>query len=542
MLKETRRQDLRMSGAFPDREGPDVLAVSPRLISVVRHKRLVVLVTACFVLLAALFSLFRGDSYTAVTKLLIDNKSLQLGRQDAVFARSEVDVPLIQNQIELLRSETIANQVIDVFKLTEDREFTSKRFGLFTSSADEEAQRRQALDSFKRRLYVGRVGDSYTLEIRFTASSPQQASDIANRIGTEYVGLVARSNAKVAQSASLWLRARLVDMGPNATVITEATPPIRKDGPGSIVLLCAALLVGLMFGTTGAFAVDVMDRTIRTQSQASAVTGTECFGIAPLTAGRNATGEAIRNPRSFFAHTLRRSLAAIREQSDTKTIGVTSMLPNEGKTEIAANLAQLAASSGSRVLLVDAATNSGRLSRLLAPDAQAGLIELLGKKTSWSKVLRATSNPNLRFLSLGQLPRASADPAITLAGLHHVLSEATALFDLIVVDLPAATLMADVRESAVAFDGMLLVIEWGRTSLDVLGSAMISQQELMQKVLGTILNKVDVEQLKTYDPAFSAFFEHRKLVSSAERPPRPAWLTKRFSWLDRWRSNEEGKR
>ena len=87
--------------------------------------------------------------YTAVTKLQIDNKSIQLGRQDAVFARSEVDVPLIQNQIELLRSGTIANQIIDTFKLVDDAEFGA-RHGLLTSwfptAQTPEDRRRMAIE------------------------------------------------------------------------------------------------------------------------------------------------------------------------------------------------------------------------------------------------------------------------------------------------------------------------------------------------------------------------------------------------------------
>ncbi|KRR14833.1 hypothetical protein CQ12_28615 [Bradyrhizobium jicamae] len=530
MLKETRQRHLQMARPMLDVEDGHVLAIPPGFGSLVRHKRLILQVTAFFVVLAVLFSLYRNDSYTAITKLLIDNKSLQLGRQDAVFARSEVDVPLIQNQIELLRSEEIANRVIDALKLIDDPEFLAAS-GLFGSSnalRSEEQQRRRALDSFKRRLYVGRVGDSYTLEIRFTARTPDQASNIANQIAVEYINFVASLNAKVAQSASSWLRTRMAGMGPNATVITAATAPIRKDGPSAIVVLCAAILVGSIFGITAAFAADLLDRTIRTPNQASLATGAECFGIAPLLSDQNVTFNAIRNPRSFLTHAIRRSLAAIRDQPNTKVIGVTSMLPREGKTEIAANLAQLAAATGSRVLLVDAATNSGRLSQLLAPKAQTGLVDLLAKSSSLGNVLWAVSESNLRFLPLGQMPTASASPLSSISALSHVLSEATPLFDLIIVDLPPATPMADVREAAGAFDGFLLVIEWGRTSRDVLESVMSGQEEFMQKVLGTILNKVNVRRLRTYDAALAAFFDQTKFA----RPANGSADSRRVTWLN----------
>jgi polysaccharide biosynthesis transport protein len=512
MLKEMHRSQARIARSVGEEEYGDVLRVPPRFSSITRHKRLIFRVSAFFVSLALLFAIVRHDSYTAVTKLQIDNKSIQLGRQDAVFARSEVDVPLIQNQIELLRSETIADQVIGSFKLADDPDFGARRNMLSPSlptAQTPEDRRRIALEAFERRLYVGRVGDSYTLEIRFTAGNPEQAASIANEIGSNYIKLLEQTNANVARSASLWLQGRLKDMGPNASVITAAIPPIRKDGPSSLAVLCAALLAGLTFGVTCAFAADVMDQTVRTPHQASAATGAECFGIAPLVKTRNLAFEAVLHPRSYLAHTIRRSLAAIREQSDIKVVGVISILPDEGKTAIASNLAQLAGASGSRVLLIDAALYSGRLSSLLAPEAKVGLNEVLQKQAAFADVLWGLSDTNVKFVPLGDPSRSGLHHPTTALGLQAVLSHA-ALFDLVVVDLPPATLVADVREAAAEFDGFLLVVEWGKTSLDVIEATLAGSDQIRRKLLGVILNKVDVRMLRTYDHSLSSLYDQKK--------------------------------
>ena len=513
MLKEMHRSRP-LAPSIGEDDRADILRVPPRFSSVKRHKGLIFRVTALFATLAILFAVVRHDSYTAVTKLQIDNKSIQLGRQDAVFARSEVDVPLIQNQIELLRSGTIAGQIIDTFKLVDDPEFGA-RHGFLTSwfptVQTPEDRRRIATESFERRLYVGRVGDSYTLEIRFTAAKPDQAADIANQIGSDYIKSLEEGNANVARSASLWLQSRIKDMGPNASVITAATPPIRKDGPSSIAILCAAILAGLTFGVTSAFAADVMDRTVRTPDQAHAVSNAECFGIIPFSRERNPAFQAVRQPNSHIVHTLRRALAAIREQSDMKVVGVSSMQPEEGKTVVAANLAQLAAASGSRVLLVDAAIYSGKLSRLLAPDATGGLSEVLQKRTPLAEALCGLSGTDVEFLPLGDPSRSGVHHPVGPAGLHEVFSNAA--FDLIVVDLPPVTLVADVREIAAAFDGFVLVVEWGKTSLDVIEAGLAGNDQIRRKLLGVILNKVDIGKLRTYDPALSSLYDHRKYAT-----------------------------
>jgi succinoglycan biosynthesis transport protein ExoP len=527
MLKEMHRSQTRIARAVGEDGYGEVLRVPPRFSSITRHKRLVFRVSAFFVSLALLFAMVRHDSYTAVTKLQIDNKSIQLGRQDAVFARSEVDVPLIQNQIELLRSGTIANQIIDTFRLADDPAFGARHSFLgpwLPTAQTPEDRQRAALESFERGLYVGRVGDSYTLEIRFTAGKPDQAANIANQIGSDYIKLLEEGNAKVAGSASLWLQGRLKDMGPNAAVITAATPPIRKDGPSSVAIFCAAILCGLMFGVTCAFAADVMDRTIRTPYQASAATGAECFGIVPLLKERNLAFPIVGQPNSYLAHTIRRALAAIREQSDMKVVGVISMLPGEGKTVVAANLAQLAAASGGRVLLIDAALYSGRLSHLLAPEAKVGLSEVLQKKAAFDDVLWGLSGANVKFLPLGDPSRSGVNHPIGSTGFEDVFSHA-ALFDLVVVDLPPATLVADVREVASGFDGFVLVVEWGNTSLDVLEALFAGNDQIHRKLLGVILNKVEIKKLRTYDRALSSLYDQRKYATYVGSGP-----ARRFTW------------
>jgi polysaccharide biosynthesis transport protein len=535
MLKEMHRSQRRSAPLIGEHEYADVLRVPPRFSSVARHKGLIFRVSALFAVLAILFAIVRHDSYTAVTKLQIDNKSIQLGRQDAVFARSEVDVPLIQNQIELLRSGTIADQIIDKFKLVDDPDFGARKGFLtswFPAAQTPEDRRRIAIESFERRLYVGRVGDSYTLEIRFTAAKPDQAADIANQIGSDYTKMLEETNADVARSASLWLQSRLRDMGPKASVITAASPPIRKDGPSSLAILCAAIVAGLTLGVTCAFAADVMDRTVRTPNQANAVTNAECFGIVPLTKERNPVFLALGQPSSHLAHTIRRALAAIREESDMKIVGVISMLPGEGKTIVAANLAQLAAAAGSQVLLVDAAIYSGKLSRLLAPDATGGLTEVLEKKASLADVLWGLSGTNVKFLPLGDSCRSGSHQSIGSAGFEDTLSHAA--FDLVVVDLPPVTLVADVREIATGFDGFVLVVEWGKTSLDVVEAALAGNEQIHRKLLGVILNKVDIGKLRTYDRALSSLYDQRKYA---------AYLGKgdatRFPWR-RARNGEKG--
>ena len=70
-----------------------------------------------------------------------------------------------------------------------------------------------------------------------------------------------------------------------------------------------------------------------------------------------------------------------------KVIGITSSLPNEGKSTISASFAQLSAHGGARVILVDCDLRKPSLSQELAPNATPGLIDVITDAASLDKVI-----------------------------------------------------------------------------------------------------------------------------------------------------------
>jgi succinoglycan biosynthesis transport protein ExoP len=84
-------------------------------------------------------------------------------------------------------------------------------------------------------------------------------------------------------------------------------------------------------------------------------------------------------PFSRFSESIR----AVKIAADTsimrssKTIGITSSLPNEGKSTVALSLATIISQGGGRAILVDCDLRNPALSLMLAPDAKAGLLEII---------------------------------------------------------------------------------------------------------------------------------------------------------------------
>jgi polysaccharide biosynthesis transport protein len=543
-LLESRRKTLTdFAYAQTERPEADESIVPLQIASLWRHKRLIAVCVIGCMILGALLILVRPVTYTAAARVLIDNRNIQLPQRDAVYAQSAVDLPFVQNQLELLKSEKVSLHVIDQLELANDEDFTGKSQSLISSwsgaisgdshetgdGAAAEAlarKRRFALRHLQQHLFIGRIGESYTLEVRFTSKTPQQAADIANGVVNTYIASQIAANNEAAQSATAWLRDRIRGLGPNARLITEAAPPVLPDGPGRLSIVAASVLAGTILGCVLAFARDLFDSRVRTPAQAALLARAECFGVLPTTSARRprrsrkatADGErgakkiracdvgfpvVIDHPLSPFAHTIRRlRTALIYEQADlVRTIGITSAAPGEGKSTVAVNLALTLAEAGKRVLLVDAAVYDSNLTRRLTGGAQAGLFEVLAGTAHPAEVIWQDAETGLHFLSSKQSPPNSDliwSDLIWSERLGEVLRTSLSPYEYLIFDLPSLVPFPDVRAASQALDALLLVVKWGATPSTTIDAALSASGSARAKLLGVVLNNGTVNDLRRF--------------------------------------------
>jgi Mrp family chromosome partitioning ATPase len=72
-------------------------------------------------------------------------------------------------------------------------------------------------------------------------------------------------------------------------------------------------------------------------------------------------------------------------------------------------------------------------------------------------------------------------------------------FDYIVIDLPPLTPVIDARAAASVVDCMILVVEWGRTKIDVVKHALDTAPNVREVLIGAALNKTNMDRIKRYD-------------------------------------------
>jgi polysaccharide biosynthesis transport protein len=210
------------------------------------------------------------------------------------------------------------------------------------------------------------------------------------------------------------------------------------------------------------------------------------------------------NPRSQFAETVRN----IRFASDvrmgdrpSRIIGVTSVLPGEGKSTIAANLATMMAAFDDPVLLIDADPRNPGLSRSLRMTGKPGLVQALMGKAPWRSLIQVQQDTGVHLLTC-ETPKLMSYSSELLgsATMRDLLSDLRAQFPTIILDLAPLGPVVDARVLLPMVDQVVLVAEWGKTPKDLLRATLASEPALTDKLLGIVLNKVDMVALREYVP------------------------------------------
>jgi succinoglycan biosynthesis transport protein ExoP len=344
-------------------------------------------------------------------------------------------------------------------------------------------------------------------------------------------------------------------------ILSPAAPPAQKSSPiGSLVLSIAGLLgIVLSFGV--AALREVFDLAFRTSGQVEEALRTPCLAILPavkpnVTAAmkkggsdqekmqlrsapdREAIGgrgprpagadvpqdkavsltnalmrHVIEKPFSGFAEGFRgikiaAELAAVIKQN--KVIGITSTLPNEGKSTVAYNLAELMADAGKRVILVDADLRNPTLARSLEPKPQIGLLELLSGHSDLQQVLGFDAQTGLSFLPAVIGPQfVHSDEVLSSDAFRRLVDQLRQRFDFIIVDLPPLGPVVDVRAAAQIIDSFVFVVAWGRTRINVVQRHLRSAPEVQDRLLGVVLNKADVKMLERYEHHYGNLYRYQ---------------------------------
>lgn len=192
-----------------------------------------------------------------------------------------------------------------------------------------------------------------------------------------------------------------------------------------------------------------------------------------------------RSPASEAYRTLRTNLSFFSLDKPLRTLVVTSPAAGEGKSTTIANLAVTMAQSGRRTILVDTDLRRPTLHELFDLQMSPGLTNLVMEEVG-DLPLQKTAVENLWLLSSGPKPPNPAD-LLGAARMEQIIAQLADRADIVLFDAPPVMAAADAAILGAKADGVLLVIQAGKTRRDHSERARELLEKAKVRIVGAAL-------------------------------------------------------
>lgn len=288
----------------------------------------------------------------------------------------------------------------------------------------------------------------------------------------------------------------------NAEIIETGRVP-EEGSTGRIPLLILGVLVGLFLSNITAILLEMQDRSLKTIPEIKQKFGYQVLGIVPLDTLENSQGGVVvqREPDSFVSEIYRMiqtNLKFLPIEKQPKVILMTSSVPGEGKSTVAANLAAAMSQLGRKVLLIDGDLRRASQHHLWQQNNQIGIKDVITKKVPLAKVVSQPMK-QLDLLSSGII---APNPLALLDSqeMSDLIATARQEYELVIIDGPPLAITADVLTLSKLSDGIVFVSRPGTVEDE---SAQLAQETIVNtnlsaKVLGMVINGVKPNEFDRY--------------------------------------------
>lgn len=203
-----------------------------------RHLSIMLLTFFVTIGAAVLYLIVAAPAYTATAKLVIDAKAPPVDVSAAAT--------IVESQIAILKSESLARVVIRKRGLAADPEFGApagglrgmvksifRLLGLMEPETEFSAMRR-TLRSFDRKLSARRVGLTYIVEITFDSGNPERAALILNTVAETHIAAQMEARFKSGLREEKWVKDRISELSTQASAAQNAVTEYETADAGKL--------------------------------------------------------------------------------------------------------------------------------------------------------------------------------------------------------------------------------------------------------------------------------------------------------------------
>ncbi len=207
--------------------------------------------------------------------------------------------------------------------------------------------------------------------------------------------------------------------------------------PKRNLIVLVGLILGLIVGIAFAFLREFLVYTIQNADEVERLTSLPIYGVIPLNKDKitkNIYAEAFRN--------IRTNLQFLPGNENNKIISITSSVSGEGKTTIAAALAEVLARGDKKVIVLDLDMRKASLHKEFNVTNDIGMANYLTMQNTLEEVTKETNVYGLEIITTGPLPPNPSE-LILSAMFTNLLDVLKEKYDYIIIDTPPAGLVTD---------------------------------------------------------------------------------------------------
>ncbi|KVM70216.1 exopolysaccharide biosynthesis protein [Burkholderia ubonensis] len=391
-----------------------------------------------------------------------------------------------------------------------------------------------------QRLQLASLAQRFTDSHPLVIAAKQQLGQLqaekdkfANRFrslpATEVKAVQLQRDAKVAEDIYVLLLNRVQELsvqkagtGGNIHLIDSALRPGAPVKPKKVLILSAAVFLGLILGTGIVFLRRNLFQGIEDPDRVERTFNLPLYGLVPesaeqarLDAQAEKSGSRARailaslrpkDPSVESLRSLRTAMQFALMDAKNRVIVLTGPTPGIGKSFLTVNLAVLLAHSGKRVLLIDADMRRGLLDRYFGLEQQPGLSELLSDQSPLEDAIRETPVQGLSFIGAGTRPPNPSELLMS-ARLPQYLEGLGKRYDVVLVDSPPVLAVTDATIFGRMAGSTFLVLRSGMHTEGEIGDAIKRLRTAGVDLQGGIFNGVP-PKARGYGRGYAAVHEY----------------------------------
>jgi len=459
----------------------------------------------------------------ALQELDMDGEQAVADLKDSVSVQPVRDTTLIQLSVEdtdPARAVALANEIPKVFARYNENVQLS-RYRDSKQNLETQLKRLEAdLTRIQTQLDAVKAADN---------ADPAQVLPLETQLTslqTSYASLLRQyEEVRLAEAGSV-----------DTIVVSEPALEAKKVRPRTMLNTLLAAIVGLMLGLGAAFLIEYLDDTVKSPDDVARLGDIPVLtGIARVQEDDHlplVTQAHAKSPVSEAFRVLRTNIQFASVDNPLRTLLITSSAPSEGKSFITANLAVVMAQMGRRVVIVDADLRKPMQHKIFDLPNNLGLTTaLLAERGSEvTRHVQGTQIPGVQVLTSGPIP---PNPSELLGSqrmgeiVHDLLESA----DVVLFDTPPALAVTDAAVLSRGADGVLLIVEVGKTRQPALYQALAELHRAGTRILGVVLNSLPPRGSAYYSQYYYSYTHYYDYYRDEEGEVHPngkrPWSRKR---------------